>query len=44
MQLLAYLNRIIYGDRAKFLFPYNSPIYFSTVDFSLKKVYSNVVF
>ena len=42
MQLLAYLNRVIYGDRAKF--PYNSPIYFSTVDFSLKKVYSNVVF
>lgn len=44
MQLLAYLNRVIYGDRTKFLFPYNSPINFSTVDFSLKKVYNIVVF
>lgn len=44
MQLLAYLNRVIYGDRTKFLFPYNSPINFSTVDFSLKKEYNIVVF
>lgn len=44
MQLLAYLNRVIYGDRTKFLFPYNSPINFSTVDFSLKNVYNIVVF
>lgn len=44
MQLLAYLNRVIYGDRAKFLFPYNSPINFSTVDFPLKKVYNIAVF
>lgn len=44
MQLLAYLNRVIYGDRTKFSFPYNSPINFSTVDFFLKKVYNIVVF
>lgn len=44
MQLLAYLNRVIYGDKTKFLFPYNSPNNFSTVDFSLEKVYIKVVF
>lgn len=44
MQLLAYLNRVIYGDKTKFLFPYNSPINFSTVDFFLKKEYNIVVF